>query len=781
MAVLSVGQSLPRVDLAAKVTGKAEYVFNMELPGMLYGKAVRSLVPHGEIRAIHAEEARQLPGVVAVATGADLDGLYPWFGPVIHDQCPLAIGRVRYVGDVIAAVVAESEAVAEKAAELVQVECEELPAVLDAYHAMQPGAPLLHPELRLPDTGFTDVRAVLHPEPGTNIVNYFRLRRGDVTKGFAQADHVFEDTFRFPNIQHCPLEPHASIARFEGNGVLRVWSSSQTPYNVQVALAQMFHLPQSRVRVDVPYLGGGFGSKTYPKLEPLAAVLAWKTRRPVKVALTREEEFITVNRHAVTVQIKTGVRRDGSFTAREVRLVWDTGAYADIGPRLVKNAGYASVGPYRIPNVKVDSYCVYTNKPPAVAFRGYGVPKVAVAHEVQMDRIARKLGLDPLRYRLREVVGEGDTFATGETLHSVGYQELLRKCAQEIGWGSKPAPSRAGKVPGKGLSVSIKSTITPSASQAEVRIYEDGSAAVLTSTVEMGQGSDTALAQIAAQALEIDPGRVQVIHPDTAATPYDMTTSSSRSTFHMGNAINLAAEDAKQQLRDAAAAMLRATPADLVYEGGEFFVPSQRERCVSLAEAARGTGTGRGGVTGRGLFRTDGGLDDSGQGKASVFWFAAAGAAEVEVDTETGQVHVVKFVGGVDVGKAINPQSCRQQNEGSIITGLGATLNEELVYDNGQAVNPSFLEYKLPTFLDLPDVLQTVEVETAHREGPYGAKGMGEAAVAAVAPAVLNAIRDAVGAELRDLPVTPEKVLAACAREEGNAGHDRDHNTCQRS
>lgn len=768
-----IGQSQVRSDGIEKVTGRAGYVYNMEIPNMVHAKVVRSLVPHGRVKSIDVSKATKLPGVLLVFTRDDVDaGIYPFFGPVVNDQAVVAIDKVRYVGDIVAAVVAEDPRIAEEAADLVEVEYEELPAVFDAEEAVRPDAPLVHEKLNLPPWGFSDVRATLHPIDGTNIVNHFRVRRGNVEQGFAEADYIFQDTYRLPAVQHCPLEPHATIARYESDGSITVWSNTQTPFLVQAQVAQTLGIPQSRVRITVPFLGGGFGAKTYPKLEPLVAVLALKTGRPVKLSLTREEEFITITRHAATVTIKTGVKRDGTITARQTKILWNTGAYADIGPRLSKNGGYASVGPYRIPNVWVDSYCVYTNMPPAGALRGYGVPQVSLAYETQMDRIARELGFDPVEYRLKLALDEGDSFATGDIIHSAGFRELLRRAAQAIDWKDKSYKQlRGSTVRGKGIACTIKSTITPSTSSAEVKMFEDGSISLLTSTVEMGQGSDTALAQIAAEALSIPVESIRVQHPDTFVTPYDLTTSSSRSIYHMGNAILLAAEDAKRQLRDRAAEIMRVSPESLEVRDGRIVSKTDHRYGIPFGEAVKGVGPSHGSIIGHGLFSTVGGLDpETGQGKASEFWFAACGAAEVEVDTETGKVRVTKYYASSDAGKAINPVACEQQNEGSAINGLGHTLFEQMLFDNGQPINNTFLDYKIPSFLDLPHDLVTEVVETPHRNGPFGAKGMGETAISPVAPAIANAIADAVGVWVTELPVTPERVLQAL--QEQNLKHD---------
>jgi CO/xanthine dehydrogenase Mo-binding subunit len=497
--------------------------------------------------------------------------------------------------------------------------------------------------------------------------------------------------------------------------------------------------------------------------------MARKARRPVQWVLTREEVFLTAVRHAAVVSIKTGVRRDGTILARRVSTVYDTGAYADIGPRTAKNGGYASGGPYRIPNIDLTSYCVYTNKPPAGAFRGFGVSQVCWAYESQMDDIARRLGIDPVELRLRNMVQEGDTFVTGDTLVSVGISECLRQAAEAIGWQGTAAASeiptdRPGIVRGKGIACMIKSTMTPSNSAASVRLNADGSAQLLTSSVEIGQGATTSLAQIVADSIGIEVGRVSVTLPDTDVTPYDQSTSSSRTTFSMGHAARQAGMRIREQLLEAAATELEISPNDLEIGDGRITVRGTPQRSLTIPQVFRAMfGTPVGSLFGAFDFQTAGGLDpDTGKGRASAFWFLSAAGAEVEVDLETGKVRIVEMVTAVDAGKAINPVQCHLQNEGSMLTALGSALFEELTFDDGQPLNASFVEYMLPSMEDSPHRFASLLIETPHPDGPFGAKGVGEAAIGSVAPAIGNAVANALGGlRIRDLPIRPDRVVAA--------------------
>jgi CO/xanthine dehydrogenase Mo-binding subunit len=474
-------------------------------------------------------------------------------------------------------------------------------------------------------------------------------------------------------------------------------------------------------------------------------------------------------RHAASVRIRTGVNNDGRMVARKVEATYDTGAYADIGPRTTKNGGYASGGPYRIEHQDLTSYCVYTNRPPSGAFRGFGVPQVCWPYESQMDDIARKLGVDPVALRRQNLVQEGDIFVTGDKLVSVGLEKCLDQVVESIGWkgieSTRPLPSdKPGFVRGLGVAVMIKSTMTPSNSAASVRLNSDGSATLLTSSVEIGQGPHTSLAQIVAETIGLPLSKVTVTFPDTDFTPYDQSTSSSRTIFSMGHAAQQAGLQIREQLLEIAAKQLEAAVGDLQLADGVISVVGSPTRSLTIPQAFRAHfGTPVGSLFGAFDFQTTGGLDpDTGRGKASAFWFLSAAGAEVEVDTRTGKIRVLRAVTSVDAGKAINPRQCWLQNEGSMLTAMGAVLSEEMVFDNGQPVNASFLDYLMPSMEDFPDQFTSMLVETPHPEGPFGAKGMGEAALGPVAPAIGNAVANALGGiRLRDLPLRPERVLAA--------------------
>jgi CO/xanthine dehydrogenase Mo-binding subunit len=741
MSGSAVGQSPRRRDGLAKVAGTATYVGNLERPGMLHAVLVRSQCPHARIRGIDAAAARALPGVVTVVTGDDVSRMPdvdPWLGPAFRDQPVLAIERVRFVGEPVAAVVALDRDTALAAAERVAVDYAELPAVFDVLAAAAPGAPLVHEEFK-PSGAFADL-AHLAGRAATNVCYHYKLRRGDVEAAFREAPRVFADTFTSPPVQHVPLETHCTLAWVEDGGLV-VWSTTQTPSFVRQELAGMLGLPLNRVRVRVPYLGGGYGAKMYDKLEPVTALLAWLTRRPVRTILTREEEFVTTTKHGVVAHIRSAWTADAELLGMQAEVYWDTGAYADIGPRITGKSGMAALGPYRIPNARIDSYCVYTNKPPAGAYRGFGVPQVVWAHESHLGRVARALGQDPVELRRR----------------------LL--AAAPV-----PTSDDGRRAVGVGIACAMKAVLTPSISGAVVQMNSDASVTVLTSTVEMGQGAETILAQIVAEELTVSDERIRIVQPDTDVTPYDTITAGSRSTYHMGNAVRLAAREVRRQIIAAAAPRLEVHPDDLDLAAGAVVVRGASDRRLTIPDAflarfgSRGTT-----MTGEAVFQTDAAPADPATGQSArttEHWFPSAAGAVVEVDRATGRVRVLRLVIAADVGRAINPRHCRQQIVGAALMGLGHTLFEQLIFDGGQLVNGTLLDYPVPSIRDMPGEIVPIVVEVPHPDGPFGAKGVGESGLLAVSPAVADAVEAAVGVRIRDLPITPEKVLRALRDQE---------------
>ncbi len=765
MELADIGKTFRRLDYLTKVTGRAQYLADMNVPGMLHGKILRSPYPHARILRIDASKAEKVPGVMAVLTRDDIlhdEGIEPFYGPVFKDQTIVATEKVRHVGDPVAAVAALTIDAAEAALKLIEVDYQELPAVLNIDQAIKPGAMLVHESVKLPTSGFADL-AEIKPIDGTNLCTHFRLNRGDIDKGFAEADRIFEDTFTLPATQHCFLETHACIASVEPGGRITVWATTQNPFVVRTQLANIFKVPVAKVRVIVPYLGGGYGGKVYPKVEPITVALSQKAGRPVRLVLSREEVFYTITKHAAVIRMKTGVKNDGTLVARECEIHLDTGAYAEIGPRVAKKSGYTAAGPYKIPNLKIDSYSVYTNKPPAGAFRGFGVSQSAWAVESQMDIIAAALNIDPVELRKQNGYNEGDKFVTEETLRAIGLKECIDQVAKSIGWETRDEDreqNRSSIRRGKGLACMIKATITPSISCAVVKLNEDASLSIYSGTVEMGQGSETVLAQIAGKELGIPMPTIQVLGVDTDVVPYDLTTSSSRSTFHMGKAVQLAAQHIKRQLKEIVASEYGVPEDKIDFADGKIRLPESQ---LDYSEVMfKRFGMQGGTLVGEGQVKTST-KDEFGEKSTSAFWFLAAGAAEVEVDLDTGKFKLLKYASAVDVGKALNPLGCQQQLAGAAITGMGQAMFEEIAYDNGQLINPNLVDYVLPALGDMPAVIDSIAVEFPDRNGPFGAKGIGESALIPVAPAIANAIYDAVGVRIKDLPIKAEKIFVALA------------------
>ena len=737
---MNVGKAVPYIDALERVDGSIGFTINLEFPGMLYARVLRSPSPHARLLKVDASRAEHLPGVLAVLTGADFgpdSDMELFYGGMMSDQPVVARDKVRYVGEPIAVIAAEDPETAERALSFIDVECEDLTPVYDPYEADTEGAPLVHEEY------------------GTNVCSYFKLRHGDIEAGFAEADRVFEHRFYSPAAQQFPLEPHVTIASVDDDSAT-VWSSTQAPYPVRESVAKVLRLPEDRVRIVVPPLGGGYGGKNFVKLEPMVVAVARKAGRPVKLSLSREEEVVTVTKHPAVVTIKTGVKADGTLTARKVDIHWSGGAYADTTPPVARGGGLTATGPYRVPHAWVDSRAMYTNLPQAGSFRGLAVNQVVWAYESQMDIIADALGMDPLEFRLRNLIDEGENWVTGESMEDSHYKDLIREVADKIGW-DKPSRSEGHLKRGKGLSVTLKSTITPSTSRASLKLDANGTLWVFASSVEMGQGVKTVLAQIAADAVGVPLEQVRIVDPDTSVTPYDMTTSSSRSTFSSGGAIRDAAHSLKSQLLDLASEMTGHEPAD--FEIADGFIrsknPSGKE--ILLAELLQRSGCDE--LFAEGSLETEGGLDpETGQGKGSDHWHQGAGAAEVEVDTETGKVTVLRYHGASYASKVINPTNVRLQNEGNVVYGLGPALFEEIVFDDGRVVNPNLDSYPIPSLEDVPKHLTSSALEAPDAKVPYG---VGENTLPSVAAAIGNAVFRATGIRIYDLPITPEKMLRA--------------------
>jgi CO/xanthine dehydrogenase Mo-binding subunit len=765
-----IGQSVPRADGRDKVTGAAVYAGDMKPSGMLYGKVLRSPLPHAKIRRIDACSAEAMPGVLAVLTRDNLRVAAPLHGAYVKDQPVVALEKVRYAGDIVAAVAATGERIAEDALKAIEVDYEELPAVLTIDEALGDGAPLVHenPEgKKQPEYG----RGGSHVEhERSNICLHFRYQRGSVEEGFAEAERIFEDTFDFPSAQHYPMEPHVSLARFDGDQ-LTVWSSTQSPFPLRQELARIFGLALGRVRVIVPYVGGGYGSKSGVKTEAIAAALSRMARRPVRIAYGAEETFRTMCQPRARIVIKTGLKKDGTFVARATQLYLDGGAYANSGPSVTEKAGYRAHGPYPIPHVRTDAYSIYTNTVPAGAFRGFGAPQAAYAYDSHLDMIARRMNIDPVELRRKNLLGRGDDYAAGDTPIDCDLIGALRRVAETIGWKSKieNPKSKMGEGSkvrrGRGVAACVKDGGgTNKAAHAMVKILIDGSVVISIGSVEIGQGMRTAFLQLVAEELSVPIENVQAAELDTQYTPFDKGTNASSATSIMGLALQKAARDARAQLLAAASSVAGAPESEVTLHDGMLTVGG---KSMTIREAMRRHfAASEGEIVGRGYFKVPKN-DAVPLGYPSPFWEIGFGAAEVEIDEETGEVKLAKYLSLTDAGKMINPKQCEGQDEGAAVFGIGQALFEDLVYQDGELANGSLIDYRLPRFSDLPRDFDTIILEEGGGIGPYGAKGMGEGGILAVAPAICNAVEDAVGIRMQSVPLTPEKVWRAIKKVNG--------------
>lgn len=745
VAFTVIGQSPPRLEARRKVTGRTDYVHHLSVPGMLHAKVFRSTVAHGLIRSIDVSAALAMPGVHYVLTGEDINTIFPdpYFGPAFHDQPVLALHKVRYVGEPVAVVLAETPFAASDAVQCISAEYEPLEPVYDEVEAMTSSA-IVHEQLK-PAGTFPDLKH-LAGRRDTNIALDYQMRRGDVDMALRNAAKVFEHEFHTQTTMHVPLEPMVSLA-IPDHDRLVIHTASQSPSFVRMEIARLLGWSENRVQVKVPHLGGGFGAKLYIKLEALVACAALIARRPVKLALTMEEQFYTITKHASTFRIKTGVNEAGRITARRCEVYWNGGAYADIGPRVTQKSGFTAPGPYDIEAVSIDSYALYTNRPPAGALRGFGIPQLVWAYESQADLIARDMGIDPLDFRRRNILRNGQAQATGTPTTDAEIEAVLELVADRLGW-DKPFDHGTGTIRrGRGLAVGFKASISPTTSVATVTIAADGSVLLAISTVDMGQGSDTAMTQIVAETLGIGIEDIAVVHPDTDVTPYDMATLGSRSTFHMGNAVKLAAEHAKTQLTDLAAQV--------------GFSPEDNPTPAAIFRKRYGMQAGT--IIGVGSFIPPyQSPDENGQSPMiTPFWMIGGTGVELEVDTETGHVRLTRLINAVDCGQPLNPRIVETQLSGAAIMQLGFTLSEIMEFDSGQVTNASLADYRIPGIHDIPAIIENHIVVAAQKNGPYGAKGVGESATFGISPAIANAIEDAVGVRMSDLPITPEKILRA--------------------
>jgi CO/xanthine dehydrogenase Mo-binding subunit len=769
-----IGVSVPRVDGVKKVTGAAKYVGDMKWPRMLYAKCVKSPYAHAKILSIDVSAAKALKGVHDVITGdyyTKRGGLY------LEDKNFLAVNTVKFCGEPVVAVAAETPEIAEAACELVKVEYEPLPVINNPMEGMAKDAVLIHPELHT-----YKVVPIFHPQAHTNISHHHIIRKGDADAAFKYAEehpdeyYITEHEYHVPHVQHTPIENHIAVAQYEPDGKCTVWASCQSPYAVRQALSASFDIPLNKMRIISPYVGGGFGAKAGTTIEGIIIPLAMHSKgRPVMMEYTREEEFVnSYVRQGLYTKIKTAVRKsDGKFLAVQNDFYWDGGAYTEYGVNIVKASGFASTGPYEFDNVKTDAYCVYTNNPVGGPYRGFGMCEIHFGIEQNIDEVAKEIGMDPIEIRRVNGLAPGKSTGTGEIMKSCGFLEALDQVAEAIQY-DKPCdpPSGPHKVRGKGIAGGWKSPSQPTnaGSAAIIRMNEDGTFFLMTSGHDIGQGSDTALTQIAAEVLCCDPSKFTIRTGDTDHTPYEWQTVASRITYCAGNAIKLAAEDLKEKLLDLAQIKLGYIKRELYLEDGWIINRNHPESRMPMSDLALGLafedGSGYGGpAIGVGTFTLPNNINyDPATGyspKPAAFWTTAVAGAEVEVDTETGIIEVKKMVESCDPGHIVNPELYKAQVEGGMMQALGTVLFEELKLKDGKVLNKSFVDYKIPTIDNAPETFIAMGVEHPEETGPYGARGIGEPAMVPGAPAIANAIYNATGCRFTEMPITPERMLKA--------------------
>jgi carbon-monoxide dehydrogenase large subunit len=767
--IAPVGESVTRLDARDKVTGAAQFADDVQFgAGLLHARLKRSPHPHAIIKKIDTRKAAALPGVKAVITGEDFPG---YMGLYLQDRNIFARDRVRYIGDPVAGVAATTEEIAEKAVALIEVEYEVLPSVHDPEFGVSDQAPVIHP-----DMGKYEFANFIFPEPGTNVCNRFQVRKGNVDDAFKKCTAIVERKYRVPHIQHVPIEPHIAVAKMDEGGHITLWASSQSPFAQRNLIAKGLGISQSQVQVIAPFVGGGFGSKAGVSMEGPAVAIATKVPgHPVKLLLTREEEFhAAFVRQGLVAYYKMGCDKDGNLLAVDNKYFWDAGAYAEYGVNITRAGGYSSTGPYKVPNVRVDSVCCYTNHPVGGPMRGFGMPEIHVGLEQCIDDLARSIKMDPVEFRSRNCVKGGDIIVTGMVMHPTGLKECIEKAAKAINWGHKDPPSAPNKKRGKGIAVMWKAPAMPpnAGSSAWVAFLEDATVEVGLGGQELGQGTFTVMAQMVASTLGIPYESVRIATPiDTKYSPYEWQTVASRLTWSMGNAVRAAAQDARKQVLDLVAKAWNEKPEDLDIRDG-MVISYKTEETIPLHDIViygipkeNFNGWIGGPIVGRGSFMPPyvTGLDkETGQGeRAVVHYTTGCQAVEVEVDLDTGRFEVIRGVSAFDVGKAINPEMVRSQMEGGFVQGMSTALFEALRLKEGVVQNPSFVDYRIATSADVPAKIESIIVEVPQDDGPWGARGIGEHSMVPTAPAIANAIYDAIGIRVGNPPFTAEQIYLA--------------------
>ena len=741
----AVGRSVPRADGRLKLTGRAEFTGDIRVPDMLYGAVLRSPVAHARLLSVDTSDAQKVAGVVAVLTGADLADLDPYYGHALRDRPIVAIDKIRFTGEPVAVVAAESQATADYAATRIDLAYAELPAAASLAAALTPGAPEVHDGPLRPGSAHGLGKL---PARDGNVCYRYAFERGDLAAVFDSAAVVVAGEYTFPAVYQYSMETHTTIASYHGDE-LTLWSSCQHPFLVRQEIAVLFGLPLDSVQVIVPFLGGGFGSKSYTKMEPIAAAIARKAGRPVRILNGVAESMVTTRRHNMMCTMRTAAAADGMLLGRVAELWLDTGAFADNGPRVTATAGDAAPGPYRWEAVKVAAHCVYTNTSPAGSYRAFGATHLQWIGESQIDEVARRLGLDRVQMRRINLLRPGEEVRPGGKPLDADLVGDVEKAAAAIDW-DRPC----GPWTGRGVSVGLLAAGAHPVSTATVRMGPDGGVTVLVGTTELGQGARTVMAQIAAEVLGAPVDRVVVRGTDTRFTPYDRSTGASRSTTVAGLAVQRAAQDVLNALLETASMALEVPPSMLTVAGEAISHANRSMTHQDLIRARFGFAGGE--LVGHGRVQPEGGSGSFAEGP--VFWEVCVAAARVAVEPDTGIVRVLATSSVADVGKAINPQLVERQDEGATLQGIGNALFEEMRFTpEGILLNDSLLDYRIPSFADMPPSMTCTLVENGDGPGPFGAKGCGEGALAAIPAAIVNALADA-GVPMNELPLTPERV-----------------------
>lgn len=762
-----VGQSIIRKDALEKVTGKALYAPDIHPNGMLYGRILGSPHAHARILHIDTSEAENYPGVKAVITGKDVPDQRTGY---IEDRHILCKEKVRYVGDPVAAVAAVSEEAAEKALRLIKVEYEELPAVIDPLEAYdEKCGVVIHEDLK--NYGAKQIINLYYhqEEKHPNVFIHRKIRHGNTEEAFKKADYIYEGTYKVPRAHQCALEPHACVVEPELDGGLTIWASEQGGVRLKYFICSLFGIETSKVRFITPYLGGGFGGKVDLMVTPIAVVLARKAGRPVKLEMSREEVFLHGNpRSPAVVKIRDGIMKDGTVIARQIEQFVDGGAYNGHATIMVSESSYGAIGTYRTPNLTLDGYGIYTNTPGAGPYRGLGSEILVFAIECQLDRMAEKLGIDKVEIRKKNLLVDGDEDALGQITYNNTSMDALQKAAEFIEW-NKPLEQEPGpwKI-GRGISVGNKFTTTGAGSTVICKVHDDGTIELRHFQVEMGQGCNTILAMIAAEFFKTSPEKIKIVFDDSALCPYDMGTYCSRGTFVNGNAVLLACEDAKKQVLKRASEVMGVEAEYLDTENGEVYEVAHPVNRIPYKKLYNEGGwLPRGAeIIGKDTYFHETGVCDpeTGQGEAVCYYSYGAISIELAINQETGDFKILKVGGWYDMGQPLNKKLCEIQIEGAMVMGIGQACLEEMLFnDQGVCINPNFRDYKFPTMLDTPFNDETGIGFTGrpHKLGPYGAKGMGEVALVPVMPAVANAISNALGIQLNEIPLTKEKIYWA--------------------